>query len=340
MIEIDGSIGYGQVLRTALAISTLTSKPIKIFNIRKNRPKPGLMPQHLIGILELAKITKAKVKGAKIGSTEIIFIPKILEIPEKFLIDIKTAGSITLLLQTLLPVLIFSNKKIELTIYGGTDVKGSPTIIYYQKVFLYWLKKIGIKIEIDVLKHGFYPRGGGKVNVKVYPSKEILPIIALERGELKGIESYSIASKELEKAKVAERQIFGLESIVSKTFSNLKYVETLNPGSSLLATINYENCILGYDNVGERGKKAEIVGEEVGQMVKKGIKSNFCLDKFMSDQILLFASLANGTSEFTIEEFTDHVNTNISICEKLLNVKFEKNKNTIKIKGINFNLNI
>lgn len=336
MEEIDGSIGYGQVLRTALAISSITLKPIRIFNIRKNRPKPGLMPQHLTGVLELAKITKAEVKGAKIGSTEIVFIPKDFEIPEKFLIDIKTAGSITLLLQTLLPVIIFSDKKVELTIYGGTDVKGSPTILYYQKVFLYWLRKIGINIEINVEKHGFYPKGGGKVFVKVYPCKEISPLKVLERGNFENIECFSISSKDLEKARVAERQIVGVEEIVGKTLSSFKYVESLNPGSSLLGLVKYENCILGYDSLGEKGKRAEDVGREVGNMIKKGIESNACLDKFMSDQILIFASLANGNSEFIVEEFTDHVETNMLVCEKLIGAKFEKEGKKVKVYGIGF----
>lgn len=338
MIEIDGSIGYGQILRTALAISALTQKPIKIYNIRKNRPKPGLMQQHLTGVLELAKITKADVKGAKIGSTELIFVPKTLDIPRKILIDIKTAGSVTLLLQTLLPVLIFSKNDIEVTIYGGTDVKGAPTIFYYQKVFLYWLSRIGININIDVLSHGFYPKGGGKVHLSIAPIKEIFPLKATERGELISIEAYSIASKKLEKARVAERQILGLEEIIGKTLSNFKYVDSLNPGSSLLGLAKFENCVLGYDNLGEKGKKAEMVGKEVGEMLKRGIQSNACLDKFMSDQILLFAALAKGTSEFLIEEYTDHVETNIIICEKLLGVKFEKSGNLVKIRGIGFTL--
>jgi RNA 3'-phosphate cyclase len=337
MIELDGAIGYGQVLRTAIALSALTLQPIRVFNIRINRPNPGLRPQHLAGVLEAAKLCHAEVKNAKIGSTEITFIPKRLDIPDRIIIDIKTAGSITLLLQTILPIVIFSNKKVSLTIFGGTDVPGSPTISYYKKVFAYYLEKFGVKLDISVERYGFYPKGGGKVNVEVVGVKNLECVKLVERGRLKEIFGFSIASKELQKAKVAERQIAGLESILGKINGSYQYVDTLSTGTSLLAVAEYENCILGKDGLGEKGKRAEDVGREVGLELKKSIESNACLDKFMADQILIFAALANGTSEFTIEEFTEHVNTNLIVCEKVLNVKFEKMENkSIKVKGIGF----
>ncbi|MGC9059351.1 MAG: RNA 3'-terminal phosphate cyclase, partial [Candidatus Aenigmatarchaeota archaeon] len=275
---------------------------------------------------------------AKVGSTEITFIPKRLEIPEKILIDIKTAGSVTLLLQTLLPILIFSNKKVSLTIFGGTDTKGAPTINYYIKVFLYYLEKFGVKCKIDVEKYGFYPKGGGKVKVEVEGVRELKAVKFLERGKLREISAFSLASKELQKAKVAERQLIGLEEVIGKVNKNLRYVDSLSVGTSLLAIAEYENCILGKDGLGEKGKKAEDVGKEVGIELKKSIESNACLDKFMADQILIFAALAKGTSEFTIEEFTEHVETNIKVCEQLLNVKFEKEGNKIKVSGIGFQI--
>jgi len=338
MIELDGAIGYGQVLRTTIALSALTLQPIRIFNIRINRPNPGLRPQHLTGVLEAAKLCHAEVKNAKIGSTEITFIPKRLDIPDRIIIDIKTAGSITLLLQTILPIVIFSNKKVSLTIFGGTDVPGSPTINYYKKVFTYYLEKFGVSLKINVEKYGFYPKGGGKVNVEVDGVKNLNSVRFVERGELKEISAFSIVSKELQKAKVAERQLSGLESVLGEMKGSYQYVDTLSIGTSLLAVAEYENCILGKDGLGEKGKRAEDVGKEVGLELKKSIESDACLDKFMADQILIFAALAEGISEFTIEEFSEHVNTNILTCEKLLNVKFEKEGNKIRVGGIGFSL--
>jgi RNA 3'-phosphate cyclase len=338
MIELDGAIGYGQVLRTAIALSALTLEPIRIFNIRINRPNPGLRPQHLTGVLEAAKLCHAEVKNVRIGSTEITFIPKRLDIPDRIIIDIKTAGSITLLLQTILPILAFSNKKVSLTIFGGTDVPGSPTINYYKKVFAYYLEKFGVILKINVERYGFYPKGGGKVNIEVNGVKNLNSVSFVEKGELREISGFSIASKELQKARVAERQIAGLESVLEKINGSYQYVDTLSIGTSLLAIAEYENCILGKDGLGEKGKRAEDVGREVGLELKKSIESNSCLDKFMADQILIFAALARGSSEFTIEEFTDHVNTNMITCERLLNVRFVKEGNKVKVDGIGFYL--
>jgi len=143
--------------------------------------------------------------------------------------------------------------------------------------------------------------------LKLNGVKKLRSVKFLERGSLKGISAFSIASKELQKAKVAERQISGLEEIVGKVNGSFQYVDSLSVGTSLLAIAEYENCILGKDGLGEKGKRAEDVGKEVGLELKKSIESNACLDKFMADQILIFAALAEGTSEFTIEEFTEHV---------------------------------
>jgi len=338
MIELDGAIGYGQVLRTAIALSTLTLQPIRIFNIRINRPNPGLRPQHLAGVLEAAKLCHAEIKNAKIGSTEIIYIPKRLEVPERIVTDIRTAGSITLFLQTILPIVVLSNKRVSLTIFGGTDVPGSPTINYYKRVFSYYLENFGVKINVDIEKYGFYPKGGGKVKVEIEGVKLLHSVKFVERGSLREVLAFSIASRELQKAKVAERQISGVEEIIGKVNGSYQYVDTLSTGTSLLAIAEYDNCVLGKDGLGEKGKTAEDVGREVGMELKKSMESAACLDKFMADQILIFAALAKGTSEFTIEEFTDHVETNLAVCEKLLNTKFVKSENKIKVEGIGFSI--
>jgi len=341
-IKIDGSFGYGQVLRTALALSSLTLKPFKIFNIRIKRPNPGLRPQHLSGVKVAAKFASAEVKGAKIGSLELTFIPKRYKIPEYEKIDIGTAGSITLLLQSIFPLIVFSGKEVKLEIIGGTDVRGAPTTIYFQKVFSYFLQKLGINFYSFTFKHGFYPKGNGKFFVKVYPlEKEISSISLIERGNPLGIELWSVASLNLKKAKVAERQLegfkqnFDLDIPINAYF---RYDDTLSPGSSLNAHFYFENCLLGKDGLGEKGKRAEEVGKEVALELKKSYDSNACLDKFMADQILPFLALAKGKSEIKIEEFTEHVESNISTIEKFLDVKFEidKEEKIIKVKGIGF----
>ncbi len=342
MLKIDGSIGYGQILRTAIALSALTLKPVKIFNIRIRRPNPGLRPQHLMGVKVAAEFCAANVRGAKVGSLVVEFIPKYHKIPEYKKIDIGTAGSVTLLLQTLLPLLVFSDKEVKLEIIGGTDVKGAPTTIYVQHVLSYFLKKIGIDFEISTFKHGFYPKGGGRVFCRVLPSN-IKPLKLVERGELIGLNLWSVASKELKKRKVAERLLEGFKKnfeLEVSTNAYFRYVDSLNPGCSLNAHLFFENCVLGEDGLGEKGKKAEDVGREVAKGLINSYNSKACLDKYVSDQILVFLALAEGKSLIKIEEFTEHVRTNLKVIEKFLEVSINQDyeNKTIEIKGCGFKI--
>ena len=340
MIEIDGSIGFGQVLRTAIAFSSLLLKPVKIFNIRIRRPRPGLRPQHLMGIKVAAEFCAADIKGAKIGSTTVTFVPKRYNVPEYKRIDIGTAGSVTLLLQSILPLLIFSGKEVKLEIIGGTDVKGASTTIWFQHVFAYFMRKIGVDIEANTFRHGFYPKGGGRFFVKIRKLKEKLDGLSLlERGEVLGLNLWSIASKNLQKAKVAERQLKGFkENFYEEIPLNayFRYVDSFSPGTSINAHLFFENCVLGNDALGEKGKRAENVGKECAEGLKKSYESDTCLDRYMSDQILPFIVLANGKSKIKVEEFTEHVIANIKVIEMFADSKFEINKKyrIVKVKGI------
>jgi RNA 3'-terminal phosphate cyclase (ATP) len=345
MIEIDGAIGYGQVLRTAIALSCLTLKPIKIFNIRKGRPKPGLMAQHLMGVKIAGEFCNAEIKGLKLYSTEVEFSPKSFNISDKK-IDIGTAGQISLLLQTLTPLLIFSDKEVNLEIIGGTAGLGAPTIQFIEQITFPILSKLGVKQpEIEVLQEGFYPRGGGRVKIKFFPVKKLNSIKLVERGEVKKIKGISIAGS-LPK-NVAERQANAAKEFLKKKgFENVeievKSVETFSPGTSITLWAECENSILGSDNIGKKGVRAEKIGEDCARELINSIESKAALDKFMADQIIPFLALAEGESEISVEKITDHCSTNIFVVEKILGVKFEvkgeKGKfGKIFVKGIGFN---
>ncbi|MFH0837052.1 MAG: RNA 3'-terminal phosphate cyclase [Candidatus Aenigmatarchaeota archaeon] len=334
MIKIDGSHGEGggQIIRTATGLSAITGKPIHITNIRKGRCTPGLQAQHLQGMLACAQICDAKTKGAEIGSTEIEFHPNEIK-KGNYTINIGTAGSIPLIFQTIVLPAVFSENHFEFTITGGTHVHWSPTMDYFQHIFCDFMKKMGIDINIEIKKHGFYPKGGGEVFAEVKPSK-LKSIVLEDRGNLMYIDVSSIVTKDLQIAKVAERQINGFTSILRVTgHKNIDYVNSLSTGSSIHGHIHYTNCKLGSTAIGERGTIAEDVGIKCAQELKKSITSKACLDKHMADQILPYMALSalknKDINKVFVEDITGHVKTNIWIIEQFLDVKFdidEKNR--------------
>lgn len=341
MIEIDGAIGYGQVLRSAIALSALLLRPIRIFNIRKGRPKPGLAAQHLTGVKIAGEFCNAEIKGLKIGSTEIEFIPREFNVTDKK-IDIGTAGQISLILQSLTPLLTFSDKPTTLDITGGSAGLGAPTIQFVTYVTFPVLYKLGIPSpEIEVIREGFYPKGGARIKVKTYPVKKLNSTQLKERGKLKFIRGISIAGS-LPKHVVERQTNSAIKTLKDYGFDDIRIssqlVNTFSPGTSITLWAECENSIIGADNIGKRGVRAEIIGQECAEGLIKSIESEAVLDKYMADQILIYLALADNKSIVRVEEITQHCKTNIQVCEKILGVKFEidEEKGKIEVEGTCF----
>jgi RNA 3'-phosphate cyclase len=334
MIEIDGSIGEagGQILRTASALSAVTKKPCRVFNIRKSRPKPGLATQHLIGLQTLAQLTGGKLEGDHLGSEEIRFQPQ--EIKAKDLsIKIGTAGSITLLLQSLIPPALSAPEPIKIKINGGaTDTFFSPTFDHFYYCFLKTLEKAGGKVDINIKKRGYYPEGGAEVEVIIHPS-QLNNLNLFKRGELKRILAISGASELLKQKKVAERQIAGAKEVLGELKlpieERIEYYQTQSPGSQVCLIAEFENTVIGTDNLGKLGKRAEDVGKEAALELLKEERSNSCLDKHLADQILPYLALAKGKSLITVSEITNHSKTNIQVIERFINGRFKIEGNSI-----------
>jgi len=334
MIEIDGATleGGGQLMRTAVALAAVTKKPCRVFNIRKNRPKSGLMPQHLLGIQALAQLCKGRLEGDYLGSEEIKFYPG-QTYRERISINIPTAGSITLVLQALIPPALFASTPIKISFDGGaTDTFFSPTIDHFRYVFLKILEKMEAKVEINILRRGYYPEGGAKIEVTVF-SPNLKTLNLTERSSLKKILVISGASNVLKDKKVAERQIAGVREILGKLKlpmeEEIEYYDTRCPGSQICLVAEFENTVIGTDNLGKLGKRAEDVGKEAALELLKEQKSGACLDKHLADQILPFIALASGKSQVTVSEITNHCQTNIWAIEKFIEGKFEIKDNLI-----------
>ncbi len=334
LIEVNGSTGSGggQIIRTTCALSVITKKPCRIFNIRANRPKPGLASQHLFGIQALARFCNGRIEGDFLGSREIKFYPGEFA-KDHVSVNIPTAGSITLVLQLLVLPALLASFPVKISFNGGaTDTFFSPTMDYFSQVFLKILEKSGIKIELNVLKRGYYPENQAKVEVKIFPSK-LKKINLVERGDLKKIFVISGASNTLSEKKVAERQTIGAREILGKLNLPLEekneYYNTRCPGSQICLIAEFEKTIIGTDNLGKLGKRAEDVGKEAALNLLKEQKSQACLDKYLADQILPYLAISEGKNQVTVSEITSHCTTNIWVIEKFLKGKFKIKDNLI-----------
>ncbi|MHA1266933.1 MAG: RNA 3'-terminal phosphate cyclase [Candidatus Helarchaeota archaeon] len=330
-VEIDGAFGEGggAILRLACAFSILTKKPVRVYNIRKNRPEPGLRTQHLVGLQALAEISRGNLENGKIGSTEILFIPNNV-VPGVYHLKVGTAGSIGLILQIIQLACISIKGKVTIKIDGGaTFGKWAPTIPYLSEITLPHLRQMGYNIKINVDRHGFYPKGGAKVQFEIHPIQKLKALKLEEFGEIIEVRGISISTTHLKKRDVGDRQARAARQVISKKLDlkpsiNIEYVEALNPGSGICLWLKTNTgVILGADIVGEKRKSSEKIGAECAHYLCSIVEKKATVDRFFSDQIIPFMALATGTSVIRPTELTKHTRTNIWLMEKFLGKKFK-----------------
>lgn len=316
-LKINGGHGEGggQIIRSAITLSCITKQPIHLENIRKNRKDEGLRPQHLTAIIILQKIANAKVFGAKIGSTELKFIPGNIDNLE-LVEDVKTAGSISLILQVLIPVVSISQKKLSLTIKGGTDVLWSPSMDYTRYVLKEAYSRIGINFSIKLTKRGYYPKGGGEIKLEVYPSKiKSINFSQRKTNDLKLTCTFSKISRELiiEKLKIIKEKF-------SKTNFNveveIKEEKAIDSGASLLLYSIDESSIIGMDKL--FNKKTQSFDLDIDKFINNSIG----MDENLADMLVVPASLGGKKTVFQVKEITKHLETNLFVTSKITGCKY------------------
>ena len=331
MLEIDGSqkSGSGTILRLSVALAGILNENLHIYKIRQRRPQPGLRPQHLEAVLTAAKICNAETRGAKLGSRELWFKPTEIAGGEVHA-EIGTAGSIPMLLLTILPLCAFARKTVRVqVIKGGTDVRHAPTINYIKHVLLPMLERMGLKTRLAVKKYGYYPKGMGEISLEVQPCSELRPLRLENFGSIEEVKGISVCTF-LAERKVAERQAKAANKILDahEYKAQIEVVNDMsNPlqkGSSLVLWAKTStDSLLGGDAIGEIRKLSEVVGREAAENLVKEIEAEATVDVHLADMLVPYVALAKGESTYLCRSITEHLDTNIWLARKILGVKFE-----------------
>ncbi len=323
-VVLDGAYGEGggQIVRTALAMSVITGKPVRIKRIRAKRSNPGLRPQHLKAVDALREISGAEVRGATLGSTFLEFIPGYAK-KKRLRINVGTAGSVSLVLQAVIPAMAFVGGEFEVT--GGTDVLWSPPVDYLREVTFFALASMGLKVGMEVIRRGYYPRGGGTVRGYVEEWTERRAVNAVGWKRLLNIGGISHATNLPEH--VVRRQA---EAACRTLRENLPGVpcrighelgRSAGPGSGITIWAETDCFRLGASSLGKKGKPAERVGEEAAIGLLSELESKACVDRFLADQLIPFMPFAGGT--FRATKITEHLKTNVWVVERFLGEVFE-----------------
>ncbi|WP_422927708.1 RNA 3'-terminal phosphate cyclase [Singulisphaera sp. PoT] len=323
LISLDGSVGEGggQILRTALSLSLLTGQGFRIAQIRANRDRPGLRPQHLAAVEAAGKLAQADITGASVGSRSLIFRPDAY-VPQDLSIDVGTAGSTALILHTLhLPLALRTDEAIRLTLNGGTFNMAAPSFPFLDATWRAHLRAIGAPIALSMPRAGFYPKGGGELSAWIEPAN-LKPLIAIDRGPLvrvRGIAGVAnlrpdiaVRMRDRAEARLAD---FGIRAEIE-----LSKWESPGQGAAIGLIAEYEGCVPAtFSGLGEIGKPAEAVADDaVDELLAFEASKGAAVDPHSADQILLPLALTPGRSEYTVSEVTDHLRTNAETIKAFL----------------------
>jgi RNA 3'-terminal phosphate cyclase (ATP) len=345
MIQIDGAkkSGSGTVLRYAVSLSCLLGQDLRITNIRAKRSKPGVRPQHLMAVQAAAQLSEASIEGAQVGSKELLI--KAGKGPlrwGRFQWDIGTAGSTTMIAMTILPLACFAPEQSTFRIQGGLFQDFAPSGHYMKYVLLPILRMIGINAELNIIRPGFVPKGGGIIELTIQPVVgKLKPLTLTQQGQIKYIKGIAVSSH-LKHRRVSQR----MADSFKKQLQNRNYAiqietvydeDSLQAGAALSVWAQTDTgCLLGADLAGKLGRSSEEIGRQVAINLLEDIDSGATLDRYLSDQLIIYAGLAGGTTEYLIPSFTEHIDSNLWLIQKILGAKVHLSGNHLRIDGVGF----
>ena len=327
MILIDGASGEGggQVLRTALSLSLVTGQPFHIENIRAKREKTGLLRQHLTAVLAAAEVGNAETGGATLGSKTLKFVPGKIR-PGNFRFAVGTAGSSTLVFQTILPALMTASGPSRLTIEGGTHNTLAPPFDFLKKTFLPLLSRMGPKVSVNLERYGFYPAGGGRFIAEIEPCEKLSSLVLAERGEITHRRVLAIVANLARN--IAQRELEMASHQLNWPADVLEILETRDspgPGNVVMVEAGSDAVTVVFTGFGRLGASAEKVASEAAGETRAYLASDAVADEHLADQLLLPFALA-GSGEFTATKISLHARTNIEVISLFLPVHFETQK--------------
>jgi len=316
LLHIDGSLGEGggQILRTSLSLSCITGRPFEIYNIRANRSKPGLRPQHLQCVKAAARICGGHVRGAEVGSSRVVLEPGEVQ-PGEYRFDIGTAGSTSLVFHTIVYPLSFASGPSKVAVTGGTHNPLSPCYHYLKLAWAPLLNEIGFSIDLDLKRAGFYPQGGGEIRATLEPAGPLKPIRLADRGRLTQIQGLSavanlpghIIRRQAERA-AAKLEALGLQCEIER-----RSMPAVSKGTMLLVSATFERGRACYFGLGEIRKRAEKVADEACRDLGRFLASDATVDEHLADQLLIPLAFCDGESVFRPPVVTQHLVTNAEV---------------------------
>lgn len=343
VMAIDGAAksGSGTIVRYSVALASLLGKEIRIENIRAGRAKPGLRAQHLKVVQACQEMCRGTVENAAVGSREITYTPGVGFRGGEYSWDIGTAGSTIMMAQALLPLACFARTSSRFRLEGGLFQEFAPSAYHMKFVLLPLLQQMGLGVKLDIIRPGYVPRGGGIIEVAVEPTGRLKPLNLIEQGEIVSVKGTALSSH-LQEKRVSRRMATECRRVLS-SYGYRAEIEEMEDDSSLQAGAalaiyadTSQRGRIGSDRAGRPGRSSESIGRYVAQNFVEDVTTGAAVDRYVADQLIIFAGLADGITRYSVPYITEHVETNLWLIEEFLGAETRLDDNVLEIEGIGF----